>query len=366
VRAGETQLPVAPRQTGIVLLARAAVIALAIAAAVNVAQTPPGSPGALTVGDGERLLVIAPHPDDETLGAGGLIQRVLAQRGSVHVVLLTAGDGNVGGVVLETGLRQPPAASFVAYGERRVEEARAALRVLRAPAERLDVLGFPDGGLMPLLTLHWRRGHPEHSPTTGASAPPYPFALTRELAYDGADLRDELVRVLGEQRPTLIALPDPLDRHPDHRAGGIFTLLALDEWIGDHWQQAPRVLTYIVHWPAWPPGWDAVTPVSGDQQRPLVLPSTLPARPLVGASLSLTPKEVAAKAAALAAHTSQQRAMAAFLAAFVRRSEPFTIFDASEIGAVASEYRHPSKQEARRVGPPAAGGVARGVLGGKS
>ena len=56
---------------------------------------------------GERLLVIAPHPDDETLGAGGLIQRVLERGGTVRVVLVTAGDGYVEAVVHETGLPRP-------------------------------------------------------------------------------------------------------------------------------------------------------------------------------------------------------------------------------------------------------------------
>ncbi len=38
---------------------------------------PLGSYESLKIGDRERLLVIAPHPDDETLGAAGLIQRVI-------------------------------------------------------------------------------------------------------------------------------------------------------------------------------------------------------------------------------------------------------------------------------------------------
>src|ERR687886_586162 len=33
-----------------------------------------------------RLLVFSPHPDDETLGTGGLIQRVLSAGGTVKVV----------------------------------------------------------------------------------------------------------------------------------------------------------------------------------------------------------------------------------------------------------------------------------------
>ena len=43
---------------------------------------------------GQRLLVFAPHPDDETLGAAGLMRRGPAPKGDeVHVVIITNGDG---------------------------------------------------------------------------------------------------------------------------------------------------------------------------------------------------------------------------------------------------------------------------------
>lgn len=323
-------------------------------ALLDVARTSPDTPDPLGVRDGERLLVIAPHPDDETLGTGGLIQRVLARHGSVHVVLMTAGDGNVGGVVLETGLRQPPAANFVAYGERRVGEARAALRTLGAAGNSLDLLGFPDGGLMSLLSRNWRRAQPAHSKTTGASDPPYDFAVEPDIAYDGTDLRDELARVLRTVRPTLIALPDPVDRHPDHSASGVFTILAIDEWIGGRWPRhaGPRVLTYLVHWPDWPPGWDDAAPDPAAASRPLSLPPTLPPRPLDVVWLTLTPDEIAAKRAALAEHTSQEHEMGAFLAAFVRRTEPFTLLDTTEIRAIAGEYEREPEQQVKNVVSP--------------
>src|SRR5262245_29481661 len=73
--------------------------------------------GELPVESGERLLVIAPHPDDETIGAGGLIQRVVAKGGSVRVVLLTAGDGYVEAVQQEAGTQRPDPARYVAYGQ---------------------------------------------------------------------------------------------------------------------------------------------------------------------------------------------------------------------------------------------------------
>lgn len=339
------------------LLVRGCVLVATLWAVVDVARTPRLQPDPLTVRDGERLLVIAPHPDDETIGAGGLIQRVLARHGSVHVVLVTAGDGNVGGVVLETGLRQPPAAKFVAYGERRVSEARAALGRLGASADALDLLGFPDGSLMPLLSRNWRRAQPVHSTTTGASDPPYDFAVEPDIAYDGADLRDELAQILRAVRPTMIAVPDPLDRHPDHSAAGIFSILAIDEWIGGRWprRQPPQVLAYLVHWPDWPPGWDVATPDPADAMSPLARPGTLPARPLDSATLTLTPAEIDAKRAALAEHRSQQRAMGSFLAAFVRHSEPFTALDAVEIRNIASDFEREPALQVRKVSPPKAG-----------
>ena len=41
-----------------------------------------------------RVLMLAPHPDDESLGTGGLIQRATRAGGEVHVVFVTDGDNN--------------------------------------------------------------------------------------------------------------------------------------------------------------------------------------------------------------------------------------------------------------------------------
>lgn len=42
--------------------------------------------------EGQRLLVISPHADDETAGAGGLMRRVKEAGGEVYVMVLTVGD----------------------------------------------------------------------------------------------------------------------------------------------------------------------------------------------------------------------------------------------------------------------------------
>ena len=42
--------------------------------------------------DRQTLLVMAPHPDDEVLGCGGLIKRIKDNGGKVYVVFLTVGN----------------------------------------------------------------------------------------------------------------------------------------------------------------------------------------------------------------------------------------------------------------------------------
>lgn len=315
--------------------APAAVVALLLFVVPRARALPPR---ALEVQPRERLLVIAPHPDDETLGAGGLMQRVRARGGTVRVVLVTAGDGYVEAVVHETGQPRPRAAEYIAYGERRLREARRALDGLGGQTIRAEhLLGFPDGGLASLLDAHRERTQPESSPTTGAMRPPYPEAEHPDLRYDGDDLRIALVRCIEDIRPTMIAFPDPIDRHPDHGATGVFTLLAVRDvtrapgWRG---RALPRLLAYLVHWPDWPPGWEATTPAAQATNTQLELPATLPPRALTQVSFVLTPSEVTAKQRALAAYVTQQEVMPSLLAAFVRRTEPFTAFSAAALDHV--------------------------------
>jgi len=53
------------------------------------------------------LIATPVHRAPCTLGAGGLIQHVLARGGTVRVVLVTAGDGYVEAVVHECCVRRP-------------------------------------------------------------------------------------------------------------------------------------------------------------------------------------------------------------------------------------------------------------------
>jgi LmbE family N-acetylglucosaminyl deacetylase len=331
---------------GLALAAPAAAHASPRAAPLHASPVPAATatrrqPQPLRVTRGERLLVVAPHPDDEALGAAGLMQRVLARGGRVWVVLVTAGDGYVEAVAHDTGELLPRPIQYVAYGKRRVAESRAAMHRLGGQRIHVAVLGFPDGGLRALLRLHWQRRHPERSPTTEAIDAPYQQAVEPDVPYDGSDLRRELVRILKKTNPTIVALPDPLDKHPDHRATGLFTLLALQDWVRSQApvrEPLPELLAYLVHWPDWPPVIDGQAAANA----PLLLPAALPGRGLKRVVLVLTPAQAATKRAALAYYATQQEVMPDFLASFVRRTEPFTVFTRRDLRRIRQlMQRHP-------------------------
>lgn len=79
-------------------------------------------------------LVVAPHPDDETLGCGGVICRKVAAGADVRFAFVTDGAASHSGRISGADLR--------AVRER---EALSAAARLGVPADRVSFLGFPDG-----------------------------------------------------------------------------------------------------------------------------------------------------------------------------------------------------------------------------
>lgn len=121
-------------------------------------------------------LVIAPHPDDEAIGAYGLIA-TLARRGA-----------RVRIVVIADGAASHPAS--IAWPRRRLiaerrRETRRAMRRIGVPAGDIRFLGLPDG----------------------------------RLSAAGAAHRASLSRAIRSVRAlALLVLPEAADAHPDHRA----------------------------------------------------------------------------------------------------------------------------------------------------
>jgi len=121
---------------------------------------------------GQVVLLVAPHPDDESFGCGGTAHLLARAGAHVHVVIAGAGDGGVGG-----------GASAV----EREEESRKACELL------------------------------------GVQPPVFLRLASRALRDDPCAAGRALASALGSgTRPALVLVPSPFERHRTHQA----TLLA--------------------------------------------------------------------------------------------------------------------------------------------
>ncbi len=265
----------------------------------------------------QRLLVFSPHPDDETLGAAGLMRESRLHGCDVRVVFFTCGDGFRVGASRTLGVLTPAPTDYVRYGEVRQGEARTALAVLGVPADHVTFLGYPDQGLMPLWTTHW--GRPYTSPYTRADHSPYPDSATPAATYDGASVLADVERQMMRDRPTDIYITHPGDDHPDHAAASVFVRTALQQLRDAHipWAQTARLHYYLVHRGDWP------VPQGLDEDAPLSPPAPMADLDTSWERFPLTPYDVKRKYAAIKRYKSQTEMMGRFLLSFPRRNELF-------------------------------------------
>jgi LmbE family N-acetylglucosaminyl deacetylase len=294
----------------------------ALPAAVSAARgTPPSRAAArvqpvFEVPAATRLLIIAPHPDDEVLSAAGLMQRVHEGGGAIRVVYLTNGEGYPEGVRVEEHHQLPTPADYRDYGRRREREARTALDALKISDYTTTFLSFPDGGLGKLMRRYWsERRAAYRSPYTRRDRPPESKTLIRATEFRGEDLTQELARIIGDFRPTMIVVPRKEDQHVDHCAAWYFTADALSDVTRVEPEFAADLVTYIVHYYSWP--------FEDDGPR-LGPPPHLRGGVSGWLSLPLTRAEAHAKSVALKRYRTQMHVMAWFLDGFARSNEIFS------------------------------------------
>ncbi|MEP6810031.1 MAG: PIG-L family deacetylase [Chthoniobacterales bacterium] len=136
-------------------------------------------------------MIFAPHPDDESLACGILLQAAVSVGAAARIVYLTDGENN------------PWPQRFLArrwrldlndrerWAKLRRREAVAALGVLGVARAEAQFLGWPDQGLSALLRS------------------------------DRASSLARLRNLIREWGPTDLFVPDVADRHRDHKAVGL-------------------------------------------------------------------------------------------------------------------------------------------------
>ncbi len=149
------------------------------------------------------ILIVAPHPDDETLGCGGAI--ALLRQLNLSVAVLVVSDGTKSH---PNSLTYPPSA----LKQLREEESLAALEILGVEPEAVTFWGMPDGAVNSIESHQ---------------------ATARCFVY------------LNNLTPSIIFLPWRKDPHADHRASWqIFSAAC------QNLANPPRILEY----PIW--DWD--------------------------------------------------------------------------------------------------------------
>lgn len=260
----------------------------------------------------DRILVLAPHPDDEVLGCGGLIQQGVAAGAAVRVVYLTHGDHNQFAFIRyrKWPLLTPTLRRLM--GEVRLREAELGAAMLGLDRDRLAFLGFPDNGTLAIWLRHWGEDPPFHSTLTNASTVPYADAVGAGRPHRGDEVLDALRAQLRDFRPTRVCMSHPADANVDHRALFCFLVAALLAE-GGPW---PELLAYPVHLGPWP------TPSGLRPELEQRVPQRLDAA-RAWRSLALTPAQTARKADAIRAHATQMAGRPGFLLSFARATEVF-------------------------------------------
>src|SRR5262245_10242739 len=160
----------------------------------------------LHAGPNTRLLVLAPHPDDETLGAAGLMQRVLLAGGSVRVVMMTSGDAFPEGVETATHVRHPGPRDYRNYGNLRERETIAAMQTLGINRGHILFLGFPDGGLCLIASSYLSdKVRAFESPYTRRVEPPAAGQMDQRAIDRGAHILAKSRARVAPDRPTIVA-----------------------------------------------------------------------------------------------------------------------------------------------------------------
>lgn len=255
----------------------------------------------------ERILILAPHPDDEVLAAGGLIAMSLAasRPPQVQVVVVTDGDASYAAAWLN-GHNPASRRSFHRLGAERREESRAALTSLGLSPRQIHFWGFPDRGLEPMWQLSGNDDTPYRSRTTGRTDS-IPDGGDTPSPYTGAALLGLLRWALADFRPEVLVLPHPCDAHPDHRALARFTLRAVALLHAQGDALAPDLLAYDV----WPGGLRRAS-------------ARLEGGVACWEHLVLTPEAAAHKATAMRCYRSQMRPLGLLLRSRARR--PVEVF----------------------------------------
>ncbi|MBP9853556.1 MAG: PIG-L family deacetylase [Candidatus Omnitrophica bacterium] len=262
----------------------------------------------------DRILIIAPHPDDETIAAAGVIQNTLESKSQLRMVWLTNGDSNEYAFLLYKKKPVLKRSAVIKMGTLRRKEAIDAMKVLGVDESQLTFLGYPDFGTMSIFKDFWKSSKSLKSVLTRVRSVPYYSSPSFGKPYIGDSILEDMIRILIEFKPTKIFVTLSSDLNSDHQAAFLFLQVAvweIKDLIGE-----PEIYSYLVHSARWP------KPKGYHPELAFEPPKRFSTSSIQWYTLKLNPEQIEKKREAILKYKSQ-RYKPGYLLAFARSNELF-------------------------------------------
>jgi len=250
-------------------------------------------PTLIKISQQDKVLILAPHPDDEILGCGGLIQQAKKCGAALKIICLTDGDHNQLSFLFSHRLLIMSKKGFIRFGQARRDESKQALASLGLKEANIAFLGYPDSRLEALLVKYG----------------------SADVSRPGKSIIEDLKKIISDFKPTKVFVSHPADSNSDHAAAYVFLQVAL--WDLEPALGKPQVFPYLVH--LW--GW--LKPRGYHPKLEMNPPPDSALGPLSWQKLILSGEEIEAKLKAIKYYQSQCAYARKFLFSFARKSEVF-------------------------------------------
>ncbi|MFX0064296.1 MAG: PIG-L deacetylase family protein [Candidatus Hermodarchaeota archaeon] len=261
----------------------------------------------------DRVLILAPHPDDEVLGCGGVILQAIKKGLPLKIVFFTYGDSNEWSFLKYRKRLIVTPKQIRGMGLVRYKEALEAVKILGLSSNHVIFLGYPDFSTLNIWYSRWRKQLPLLSTLTKVREVPYENAFRPGALYKGEEILKDLKTILSDFRPTKIFLSHRNDLNTDHQAMYLFTRIVL-------WDLKPKLKAqrypYLIHFDKWP------YPRAYQPLEFLNPPKSLEKK-MNWITLPLTDEEVKMKYEALKAHKTQFATNKKYLDSFIKKNELF-------------------------------------------
>jgi LmbE family N-acetylglucosaminyl deacetylase len=271
----------------------------------------------------DKILIFVPHPDDESLGTSGIIREALEKNATVLLVFMTDGDA-YNPDFLKMFLNQTNQTGFKGnIGELRHLEAVNATRDLGLNDSNVIFLGYPDGGLKNLFEDNWDYDH-LFKRSTGSNLfdhSPYNFSYEKNAPYCGANVDNNIEKIMTDFKPNMIFYPDDGDDHPDHWATSAFVRYAAIKT-----GYNGSTYCYLVH-----KGFQWPQPALYMPNEELLPPTELLNLDATWMILPLSKADENLKAIAINSHKSQLFVTKNYLESFIRKDEIYSFYPMIEI-----------------------------------